>query len=72
MSKALYENVTNSYVFNEDSSHNKFYCENFHAYTLHLPEVEVPLKKCPENIQQMARRSLMPKCDFEKVVLQFY
>ena len=39
MSKALYENVTNSYVFNEDSSHNKFYCENFHAYTLHLPEV---------------------------------
>ena len=39
MSKALYENVTNSYVFNEDSSHNKFYCENVHAYTLHLPEV---------------------------------
>ena len=52
MCKALNANVTNSYVFNEDSSHNKFYCENYHAYTLHFPEVayqRYSYKKCPEH-----------------------
>ena len=27
-------------------------------------------KKCPENLQQIYRRTPMPKCDFNKVALQ--
>ena len=29
-------------------------------------------KKCPENMQQIYRRTPMPKCDFNKVEKQFY
>ena len=29
-------------------------------------------KKCHENIQQIYRRTPMPKCDFNKVALQLY
>ena len=29
-------------------------------------------KKCPENMQQISRRTPMPKCDFNKFVLQLY
>ena len=29
-------------------------------------------KKCPENMQQIYRRTSMLKCDFNKVALQLY
>ena len=29
-------------------------------------------KRCSENMQQVYRRTPMPKCDFDKVVLQLY
>ena len=29
-------------------------------------------KRCSENMQQIYRRTLMPNCDFNKVVLQLY
>ena len=32
----------------------------------------VPRKRCSENIQQIYRRTPMPKCDFNKVALQLY
>ena len=32
----------------------------------------VPRKRCSENIQQMYRRTFIPKCDFNKVALQLY
>ena len=31
-----------------------------------------PRKRCSENRQQIYRRTLMPKCDFNKVALQLY
>ena len=32
----------------------------------------VPRKRCSENMQQIYRRTPMPKCDFDKVALQIY
>ena len=32
----------------------------------------VPRKRCSENMQQIYRRTPMPKCDFNKVALQLY
>ena len=32
----------------------------------------VPRKKCSENMQQIDRRTLMPKCGFKKVAKQLY
>ena len=29
-------------------------------------------KSCSESMQQICRRTLMPKCDFNKVALQLY
>ena len=29
-------------------------------------------KRCSENMQQIYRRTLMPKCDFNKAALQLY
>ena len=34
------------------------------------PSRGVLRKRCPENMQQMYRKTPMPKCDFNKVVLQ--
>ena len=28
----------------------------------------VPRKRCSENMQEIYRRTLMPKCDFQKVI----
>ena len=42
---------------------------------LHLPEAAVKRyseERCYENIEQIYRRAPMPKCDFNKVVLQLY
>ena len=36
------------------------------------PPRGVPRKRCSENMQQIYRRTLMPKCDFNKVALQLY
>ena len=36
------------------------------------PHGGVVIKGCSENMQQIFRRIPMPKCDFNKVALQFY
>ena len=36
------------------------------------PSREVLRKRCSENMQQIYRRTLMQKCDFNKVALQPY
>ena len=36
------------------------------------PSRGVPRKKCSENVQQIYRRTLMPKCDFNKVAKQLH
>ena len=36
------------------------------------PTRGVPRKKCSENMQQIYRRTLMPKCNFNRVSRQFY
>ena len=36
-----------------------------------LPSRGVPRKRCSENMQQIYRRIPMPKCDFNKVALQW-
>ena len=38
------------------------------AIMLHKPEAA--LHRCSENMQQMSRRTPMPKCDFNKVAKQ--
>ena len=34
------------------------------------PSRDVPIKRCSENMQQIYRKTPMPKCDFNKVALQ--
>ena len=36
------------------------------------PSNDVLWKRCSENMPQIYRRSLMPKCDFNKVTKQLY
>ena len=36
------------------------------------PSRGVPRKRCSENMQQIYRRTTMPKCDFNKVAKQLY
>ena len=36
------------------------------------PSIAVLGKRCSENMQQIYRRTPMPKCDFNKVALQLY
>ena len=36
------------------------------------PSVGVLMKSCPENMQQIYRRTPMPKCDFNNVAKQLY
>ena len=36
------------------------------------PSRDVFRKRCSKNMQQIYRRTSMPKCDFNKVALQFY
>ena len=36
------------------------------------PPIDVPRKRCSENMQQIYRRTPMPKCNFNKVALQLY
>ena len=36
------------------------------------PSIEVLIKRCSENMQQICRRINLPKCDFNKVALQLY
>ena len=41
-------------------------------YVQKQPPRGVPRKRCSENMQQIYRRTPMPKCDFNKVALQCY
>ena len=34
------------------------------------PPIGVPKKRCSENMQQIYRRTAMPKCDFNKVAIE--
>ena len=36
------------------------------------PATDVPRKRCSEIMQQICRRTPMPKCDFNKVAKQLY
>ena len=36
------------------------------------PSRGVPRERCSENMQQIYRRTPMPKCDFNKVALKLY
>ena len=36
------------------------------------PPRDVPKKRCSENMEQIYRRTPMPKCDFDKVSKQLY
>ena len=43
-----------------------------HGFTQHFhkqPSIDVLRKRCSENMQQIYRRTPMPKCDFNKVAL---
>ena len=50
---------------------DKYYVEVFYQWILQKqPYIEEVLQKtCSENMQQTYRRTLMPKCDFNKVAL---
>ena len=39
---------------------------------LEAPSIVAFIKRYPEIMQQIYRRAPMPKCDFNKVALQFY
>ena len=69
------------------NSDKKLACASFWKSTLSLillamgvlgwtiqkqPPRDVPRKRCSENMQQIYRRTTMPKCDFNKVALQLY
>ena len=41
-------------------------------YELRISDAGVLKKRCSENMQQIYRRTPMPKCDFNKVALQLY
>ena len=43
-----------------------------YLFTHKQPSRRVLKKSCSENMQQIYRRTPMPKCDVNKVVLQFY
>ena len=36
------------------------------------PFRNVPMKRCSENMQQIYKKTPMPKCDYNKVALQLY
>ena len=46
-----------------------FYIETFMCVQKQ-PFRGVPRKRCSENMQQIYRRTSLPKCDFNKVALQ--
>ena len=46
--------------------------ENGHYELQKQPPRGVSKKRCSENMQQIYRRTPMPKCDFNKVALQLY
>ena len=48
------------------------YCLNNKSIFQKQPPRRVPRERCSENIQEIYRRTPMPKCDFNKVALQFY
>ena len=48
------------------------YCLNNKSIFQKHPPRGVPRKRCSEYIQEIYRRTPMPKCDFNKVALQFY
>ena len=54
-------------------SDNDFRCLYSHSNVCQKqPSRGVLKKRCPENMQQIYRRKLKPKCDFKKVVLHGY
>ena len=51
---------------------NKGYIKESYCYIQKQPARCVFRKRCSENIQQIYRRTPMPKCDFNKVAKQLY
>ena len=47
-------------------------CSFFYMKCQKQPPTDVPRKKCSKNMQQIYRRTPMPKCDFNKVAKQVY
>ena len=46
--------------------------ETGHDIDQKQPSRGVPWKRCSENMQQIYRKTPMPKCDFNKVAKQLY
>ena len=63
-----------SYVVAPKNSCSGNFEEVLQTIRLHRrqPSRAVYKKRCSENMQQIYRRTLMPKCDFNKVALQSY
>ena len=61
--KHYFSNITSKRVIT-----NKNFCKTAQKQ----PSRDVLIKRCSQNMQQIYRRTLMLKCDFNKVVLQLY
>ena len=48
----------------------KFYCKSFYSVIQKQPSRGVLMKRCSENMQQIHRRTSMPKFDFNKVGME--
>ena len=46
--------------------------KNFNVNLSQAAPMGVVIKRCSENMQQIYRKTPMPKCVFDKVVLQIY
>ena len=51
---------------------NMYHLNLFKSEAATLGKAALPRKRCSEIMQQIYRRTLMPKCDFNKVALQLY
>ena len=50
----------------------KFVKVEYFDYFQKQPSRGIIWKRCSENMQQIYRRTPVPKCDFNKATLQFY
>ena len=55
-----------------ETSEQQLFRINLGCYLPKQPSRGVLKKRCSENMQQINRRTPMPKCDFNKVALQLY
>ena len=56
-------------VFSNPEVHSEPSLKNLSFFRSNTSEV---IKRCPENIQELYRKTPMPKCDFNKVALEIY